>query len=117
MTGFIHSDVAGRTDRLPTVAAPDSFIVPADVVSGLGQGNSLSGAKILDQILGPQRKMSSGGEVPIIVAGGEYRVEPEAIKRLGKGDMDRGHKMLHDMVKRVRKATIKHMTSLPNPKR
>jgi hypothetical protein len=117
LSGFIHSEVAGRTDRLPVVATADSFVVPADVVSGLGQGNSLAGAKILDQVLGPQRKMSSGGEVPIIVAGGEYRVEPESVKRLGGGDMERGHAMLRKMVLRVRKGTIKQLSKLPKPRR
>lgn len=46
--GLIQSDVAGRTDRIPHAVAADSFVIPADVVSGLGQNNTLAGSKILN---------------------------------------------------------------------
>jgi hypothetical protein len=49
--GFVNSGVAGRTDRLPVSVAADSFIVPADVVSGIGQGNSLAGARMLSEAM------------------------------------------------------------------
>jgi hypothetical protein len=49
--GFVNSGVGGRTDRLPIAVAADSFIMPADVVSGVGQGNSLAGARYLSQAL------------------------------------------------------------------
>ncbi len=49
--GFVNSGVGGRTDRLPVAVAADSFIAPADVVSGIGQGNSLAGARYLSQAL------------------------------------------------------------------
>ena len=49
--GLIESDVAGRTDRVPHAVAADSFVMPADVVSSIGQGNTLAGAKILDAIM------------------------------------------------------------------
>jgi hypothetical protein len=48
---FINSSIAGRTDRLPVVTAANGFVVPAAEVSGLGQGNTLSGAKILSAAL------------------------------------------------------------------
>lgn len=47
-TGFLNSVTAGRTDRLPLAVAADSHVIPADVVSGLGQGNSLGGAAVLN---------------------------------------------------------------------
>lgn len=40
----------GRTDTLPHVVAADSYVLPADVVSGLGEGDTFSGAKLLDAI-------------------------------------------------------------------
>lgn len=49
--GFINSSVAGRTDRLPLAVATDSHVIPADVVSGLGQGNSLAGADMWQRAL------------------------------------------------------------------
>lgn len=102
--GFIASDAAGRTDRLPFNVAADSFVMPADVVSGLGQGNSLAGAKIMDAILrsgpygttplslhhgsGPPRgpRVASGGHPgtsSVILAGGEYAIPPEHLTAIG----------------------------------
>lgn len=49
--GFIVSGVPGRTDRLPMSVQSNSHVIPADVVSGLGQGNSLAGAQLLEQAL------------------------------------------------------------------
>jgi hypothetical protein len=46
---LIHSTVPGRTDRIPMQARTGSFILPADVVSGLGQGNTAAGAKMWGQ--------------------------------------------------------------------
>lgn len=49
--GFLNSAVAGRTDRLPLAVAADSHVMPADVISGLGQDNSLSGANVMKAAL------------------------------------------------------------------
>jgi hypothetical protein len=63
---LIHSTTPGRTDRIRTKARPGSFVVPADVVSGIGQGNTLAGAKIFGDLIssGPygtkQPKMATG---------------------------------------------------------
>jgi len=46
---LIHSTVPGRTDRIPMQARTGSFVLPADVVSGLGQGNTAAGAKMWGQ--------------------------------------------------------------------
>lgn len=43
---LISSSVPGRTDRIPMRAPAGSFVIPADVVSGLGQGNTDAGAKL-----------------------------------------------------------------------
>jgi hypothetical protein len=45
------SSVAGRTDRIPMQARTGSFVLPADVVSGLGQGNTNAGAKMWGQMI------------------------------------------------------------------
>ncbi len=119
-SGFLNSSTAGRTDRLPVAVHNDSYVIPADVVSGLGQGNSLAGARILDEMLGqsPEPQKSTGkGKVPIIVAGGEYVVHPDIIMRLGKGDMKAGHRILDNLVANVRAHTIKKLKKLPSPKK
>lgn len=50
VAGALHSDVAGRTDHLPTSVADGSYVLPADVVSGLGEGNTFAGTKTLDEM-------------------------------------------------------------------
>lgn len=51
-SGFLKSGVPGRTDHLPQSPATDSYVVPADVVSGIGEGNSIAGAHILSLAMG-----------------------------------------------------------------
>jgi hypothetical protein len=97
--GLIPSSGAGRTDQIPLSVAADSHVLPAAEVSGLGQGNTLAGARIMDAALrigpygtplpsqhrgpGPPRPPSiprssgygEGGaehETSILAAGGEY---------------------------------------------
>jgi hypothetical protein len=45
------SSIPGRTDRIPMRAAPGSYVLPADVVSGLGQGNTHAGARMWGQAI------------------------------------------------------------------
>lgn len=145
--GLLHSSVPGRTDRIATSPAADSFVVPADVVSGLGEGNTLSGAHVLDIMLhtgpygtplprlsieshnvhpvsmslpfSPQSRGGVTGEhhrqEPIIVAGGEYVVPPEALKRLGKGDIEKGHRIMRALCKKVREHTVTDIKKMPEP--
>lgn len=124
--GLIHSAVPGRTDQLRIAVPNESHIIPADIVSSLGQGNTMAGAKMLDQMFRRQQKagLAHGGHVhgglgpvPIVAAGGEYAVTPEEVAALGGGDMKRGHDLIDQMIKRVREYTIKRLKTLPPPKK
>ena len=67
--GLLTSPVAGRTDHLPISPAAGSYVVPADVVSGLGEGNTLAGANIMQRILdtGPMGlRTSLGGRQDVL---------------------------------------------------
>jgi hypothetical protein len=48
--GQIESTIPGRTDQIPASVAADSYVIPADVVSGLGEGNTMAGAKLIDMM-------------------------------------------------------------------
>jgi hypothetical protein len=48
---LISSGVPGRVDRIPMRARTGSYVLPADVVSGLGQGNTAAGAKMWGQAI------------------------------------------------------------------
>lgn len=117
--GLFHSSGAGRTDNMHVSVKPNSYIVPADVVSaGLGEGNTLAGARALDSLTGvkgslpsgmpgsmasgkkgpgatPGMKFSSGGTsnfVKIIVAGGEYNIPPESVEKIGRDALEKSGK-------------------------
>lgn len=47
-SGFLHGSTPGRADSVNTTAPGGSYILPADVVAGLGEGNSLAGARVAD---------------------------------------------------------------------
>lgn len=48
--GLLASAGHGRTDTLPVNVPSGAYVLPADVVSGLGQGNTIAGAKVLDRV-------------------------------------------------------------------
>lgn len=136
-SGGIQGALPGRSDKLGIGAKPGAFVVPADAVSAVGQGNSKSGMKVLDNMFktgpygqhlprggarnavpkkGKATAYADGGSVPIAVSSGEYVIDPEDIKAK-YGDVKDGHEILHQFVKDVRKDYIKTLRSLPGPKR
>jgi hypothetical protein len=140
--GAIHSPVAGRTDHLPMHVPSGSYVIPADIISAMGEGNTMAGFKIAEKVFsmsaqpyGAQSSpygesespysaempsKASGGAVegvPIIAAGGEYVIHPEDVRNIGGGDMDSGHRHLDDFVKKMRAKTVATLQKLPGPKR
>lgn len=49
--GLFGGSAPGRADTLPVSVMTDSHVLPADVVSGLGDGNSLAGASVIDKMM------------------------------------------------------------------
>lgn len=152
-SGLFHGTGGGRTDNLKVAVPHNSYVVPADIVSnGLGQGNTLAGAKALDSITGVTTHMPgdtsakglpSAGKMPghfadggvpkmvdIIVAGGEYLINPREIAKIGKKALEEsgykdstyahqitaGHKIMDGLVNHLRKKSIKETSKLPEPK-
>lgn len=156
--GPIHSAVAGRTDHLPMHVPSGSYVIPADIISAMGEGNTIAGFKHMrrmfggqpygqgsqpygreggpygrsdrpyDQTGGPYSEAiphaagggsphMNGEAVPIVAAGGEYVLSPEQVRRAGEGDLDLGHRVLDEFVKRMRAETVKTLQKLPGPKK
>lgn len=113
--GPIHSLVAGRTDHLPMNVPSGSYVIPADIVSALGEGNTMAGFRILNEVFGEQQV---GDQEPteIIAAGGEYVVSPESVARIGGGNLENGHEILDDFVKKYRAQTVQTLKTLPGPR-
>jgi len=146
-TGPIHSAVAGRTDHLPMHVPSGSYVIPADIISAMGEGNTMAGFKVAQQIFEPapeQRGMpgmgipsaeglpgqpalpempkkarggAMGDTVPIVAAGGEYVIHPDDVQRIGSGDMDHGHRVLDAFVKGMRAKLVRTLVKLPGPKK
>lgn len=141
--GPVNSAVPGRTDKHNISVKAGSYVLPADHVSSLGQGNTQAGFAAVGHMFGPGGpygvkpgnikrgvgaprpprvgKFAEGGasegdgEVPIIVAGGEFVLTPDEVAQVGGGDIDRGHEILDAWVKSNRKQHISTLKSLPGP--
>ena len=138
-SGPIHSAVAGRTDHLPMHVASGSYVIPADIISAMGEGNTMAGFKHMRTIFGgipytgqeepygieggpygeplPGKAEGGAATVPIVAAGGEYVVTPEQVVEAGGGDLDTGHRVLDEFVKRMRAETVNTLKNLPGPKK
>jgi Family of unknown function (DUF6496) len=63
MHGPILSAVAGRTDAHRGAVPSGSYVIPADVVSGRGQGNTIAGSNVLSRMFKMGPYGSSGGAI------------------------------------------------------
>lgn len=141
--GPIRSPVAGRTDHLNMNVKSGSYVLPADIVSALGEGNTLNGFEVAKSLpslwraenrtegvpydesglpyRGATPKADGGevddGQVPIVAAGGEHVYTPEEAAIFGGGDLDTGHKVLDEFVKQVRARHVKTLSKLPGPRK
>lgn len=163
--GLLHSDVAGRTDDLSISVPSGAYVIPADIVAGEGQGNTIAGSKKIHSMFsGPMGlptlkkkarqgkisaghkgriraghlprgsriramegpfaeggapemppEMSEGEPTPILAAGGEYIVHPHIVRKLGRGDMKTGHRILDAFVLHARKQHIQQIKNLKPP--
>jgi hypothetical protein len=141
--GPINVAIPGRTDRLPIHVYSGAYVLPADIVSGLGEGNTLAGNRVIEKMLldGSISGKSSGGSarslsasqnltnkygirgpyhedqalVPVIVAGGEYIIHPDQVTEIGEGDLNKGHAVLDAFVISQRRALRKKLGKLPGP--
>ncbi|KPK13922.1 MAG: hypothetical protein AMJ56_00255 [Anaerolineae bacterium SG8_19] len=128
--GPIHSHVAGRTDHLPMKVPSGSYVIPADIISSMGEGNTMAGFRVAKRIFSrPINYMTGspgasafakGGSVEpveIVAAGGEYVIHPDDVAYLGGEDLDKGHAELDKFVKLQRAKTVKTLRNLPGPKK
>jgi hypothetical protein len=107
-----------------------SYVIPADIISSMGEGNTMAGFRVAKRIFSrPINYMTGnpgvsayaqGGSVEpveIVAAGGEYVIHPDDVAYLGGEDMDRGHEELDKFVKLQRAKTVKTLKNLPGPKK
>ena len=58
--GPINTATLGRADADPMHVPPGSYVMPADIVSHLGQGNTAAGLKMLAEMFLPLRTQAEG---------------------------------------------------------
>jgi hypothetical protein len=124
--GMIKSPSPGRADTIPMSVPAGSFVMPSDIPSALGQGNSQNDGDILRRMFssGPgglplahkRPGYAQGGYVPIQASGGEFVIAPDVVKDVGHGDLNAGHKVLTAFVLKTRKAHIEQLKRLKAPK-
>lgn len=95
----------------------DAFVIPADVVSAVGNGSTAAGVRALNEYLGMAMPIEGEGDglsddipasiegaQPARVADGEVYVPPEVVAELGNGDPEKGAAKLYVMMDKIREA-------------
>jgi hypothetical protein len=121
IVGAVRSSSPGRSDAVDAKAEAGTYVIPADVVSALGQGNTAAGVKWLDRAVEKLMQgdtgafgFKRGGRVPIRVSGGEYAVPPAAVSALGRGSYENGARKLEALIAHIRQQAGRGM---PAPRR
>ena len=96
--------------------AKGGFVVPADVVSALGNGSTDAGLRSLKARFGAVKHIkgkgdglsdsintSIDGKQPARVADGEAYIDPKTVAIIGKGDPKKGAQKLYAMMDKIRK--------------
>lgn len=117
--GPIVGDTGGRADKVPMEVPDGAYVIPADICSGLGEGNTAAGMQVLGGIF-PESKPSRMRQLPksdgvkILAADGEYVVSPESITARW-GSLEKGHEALDEWVLQEREMLIKTLSELAPP--
>jgi hypothetical protein len=79
--GFLHSAVPGRTDKLPISVSGGAYVLPADHLAALGQGNSLAGANIVNKMfkMGPYGSAQTPMHVAAKAPGAHLNLTPRPV--------------------------------------
>ena len=64
---------------------------------------------------GGARGEGDDGGVDVLLSGGEFVVHPEVVRKIGKGSLENGHKILDAFVMHNRKKEINTLKTLPEP--
>jgi hypothetical protein len=115
--GPIVGDTGGRADKVPMSVPDGAYVIPADIVSGLGEGNTGAGMVQLGKMFPkskPRIMRESPGAVPILAADGEFVVSPQSILDRWD-DLAYGHQALDAWVLHERQQLIETLEGLAPP--
>ena len=102
---------------MPINVPAGAYVVTADNVSAAGEGNTIAGFKTYNRYFGIQKYR--GGETrEVVVAGGEYVLDPQCVENfVGGGDLEEGQKSMDGFQVKFRQKHIKTLQNLPGPKK
>jgi hypothetical protein len=69
--GAINTATPGRADAHPTHVPPGSYVMPADIVSMIGEGNTAAGQQMLAKMFLPLQAQS-GNQIAMMRSGAPY---------------------------------------------
>lgn len=104
--GAFHT---GRSDTVRAALPDGAFVIPADVVSALGEGSSEAGYAALESMFGRPDQVKPAKAVQANVSVGEYVVPPEAVAKVGP-------KTLESLILKTRDAARKRQGAFDGPK-
>ena len=108
--GAIRGADGGRMDTVKVNVPEGAYVIPADVVSAIGEGNSEAGMKALSEMF--PAKSTKRAAIPVAVSHGEFIVTPENVNRLHGGSDALDAFVLH-----TRKMYARKLTKLPRPRK
>ena len=111
VVGALVGNTGGRADKLSTSVPAGSHVIPADVVSHYGEGNTLRGLDVMKKMFPGGASRSNGGAVPVYLSDGEYVASPEAVAARG------GHDAIDKFILQSRQDHINTLANLPPPAR
>ena len=115
--GPITGDTGGRADKVPMSVPNGAYVLTADHVSGMGEGNTAAGMKKMSELFPkskPSRMRSLPDAVPILAADGEFVISPEDIIDQF-GDLEYGHRTLDEWQTSERQRLIETLQNLAPP--
>ncbi|MEJ2123946.1 MAG: hypothetical protein P8Y47_03820 [Alphaproteobacteria bacterium] len=135
VSGPLKGATGGRSDKLKVPVMSGAHVIPADIVSAIGEGNSERGHDLLSQVfpasiktrkpIKPKgkkaAKMANGGApagdtISIHVSDGEFVISPDDVESIGNGDAKRGHDLLNEFIVTARQKAIEALQNIGIPK-
>lgn len=106
--GALTGATPGRADALKADVPDGCYVIPADIVSALGDGNTGAGFEHLARMF-PTQRADGGVTIPCQLSDGEFLVFPADVEKYGGPDA------FDEWIMQVRKADIARREALPGP--
>lgn len=105
-TGLVHGSTPGQSDERSLLLPRGSYVASAPAVAAVGQGNTMAGARALDNGAKPA---ANAAPVRVDVSDGEFVIDPARVLAIGGGDMKVGASRLDHLFALIRQHGIEGM--------